>query len=113
MTETTVTYHTVTLSHPSIGPRDRSPVCNQTDLNDGGLALQGSPRKVRKWEITCLTVGETEMDALENLFGQRLTLTIDGVAFTGVMICPPWTEMPINSAEWIYTVNFVQETLAP
>lgn len=110
---TTVTYSTVTLSNPSIGPRDHAPVCVQTEITDGGLALRGSTRSVRRWAITCLTTDPTEMDDLENLFGQKLTLTVDGTAYTNVMICPPWSEAQVTPVDWRYTVNFVQETLIP
>lgn len=108
-----MSYSTVVLSEPALGPRDHAPICNTTDLYGGGRALQGSPRTVRSWAVTCLTSDETEIDALEALFGQFLPLNVDGTLYPGVMIAPPFVSEQVSPIAWIYSINFIQETLSP
>ena len=110
---TAVSYSTVTLSHPDIGPIDHDPVCNETDLLGGGVGLQGSTRTKRTWTITCLTSSHAEIDALVALMGQRLTLTIDGTQYTGVMIRKPFVETQVTPENWGYTIGFVQGAASP
>lgn len=108
---TTVTYHTTTLSEPSIGDIDHAPVCRETYLKSGGLALQGSTRIRRAWSITCLTDDHTEIDALDALMGQKHTLTIDSTPHYNVMIRAPFREKQVAYGAWQYEIGFVQERL--
>lgn len=107
----TVNYAGVELSNPDMGDIDHSPICNVTQLKSGGISLQGHARNRRQWTITCMADSHTEIDTLLTMFGQRLDLTIDGVEYGGVMICPPFVERQITPVLWTYTIGFIQEIL--
>lgn len=107
---TAVSYATVALSEPDIGPIDHDPVCNQTDLHGGGVGLQGNTRSKRQWTVTCLADSRAEIDALDALKGTLQTLNIDGTLYHGVMICKPFVETQVAPTTWSYQIGFVQET---
>jgi len=111
MTGPVVVYGELELSYPDLGTIDHGPICNKTELKNGGIALQGATRKIRQWRITCLTDSYAEIAALEDLFGQKLALTIDGTIYYGVMIAPPFTSLQITPTKWKYTIGFIQEGL--
>lgn len=108
-----IVYGGVELSLATIPRVDRAPICGETDLEDGGLALQGSGRKVRRWTVDCMTDDHTEIDSLDALMGRRLALIVNGAVYPGVMICSPFLETQVTPVTWIYSIGFVQEAIAP
>jgi len=105
-----IAYGGIELSEADVAPLDHDPVANATDLHNGRVGLQGSPVSRRAWTINALADDHAEIDALDTLMGQRLTLNLNGVEYPGTMICKPFLETQLTPATWAYQIGFVQET---
>ncbi len=110
-----VVYDGIELANVAPYDVDHDPVCNPTDLKDGGISLQGSSRDKPQWSFSCAAVTSAEranLISLAALKGQRLMLEIDGVQYPGTMICKPFRETRGLAWGVPYTISFIQEKLS-